>query len=105
MKTVKYVSQFFYLPRLESVFILTCCADFFMSLFSSLFKFEDRSCFQGGTKFLNNITSNHMVFVLYITIQNNTSTIMAKSNNRRSTMKGGKTKANIGKKKNGDVVS
>jgi hypothetical protein len=70
-----------------------------MSLFLSLFNVEDRSCFQGGTKFLNNITSNHMVFVLYITIQNNTSTIMAKSNNRQSTTKGGVTKANIGKKK------
>ncbi len=46
-----------------------------------------------------------MVFVLYITIQNNTSTIMAQSNNRQSTTKGGMTKANIGKKKNGDIVS
>jgi hypothetical protein len=55
-----------------------------MSLFSSLFNVEDRSCFQGGTKFLNNITSNHMVFVLYITIQNNTSTIMAKLNLKRA---------------------
>jgi hypothetical protein len=55
-----------------------------MSLFSSLFNVEDRSCFQGGTEFLNNITSNHMVFVLYITIQNNTSTIMAKSNLKRA---------------------
>ncbi len=74
-----------------------CVVQNFLCLFSwASLMFKIEAAFRGEP---NSWTTSLQItwFLFYITIQKNTSTIMAKSNNHRSTTKGGVTKANIGK--------